>query len=186
MKHKEINFKRPSLEQIDAYENPNVISRFVDIFGVTSEEAIDIFTHTKKWLWLAHEQRLDQTYTNKMEIDEPLLVIDEMWHNFVLFTKDYTNFCFHYFGYYLHHQPTTDAEKIKFQKEIQSVPLEQKDEVLKDKRRPQYECTYDKLGRKAFEKLYFEYPKKYSKKQLAELCYQQVTKPETTQLIGQH
>lgn len=31
--------------------------------------------------------------------------IDEMWHEFILFTQDYMDFCQQYFGEYLHHLP---------------------------------------------------------------------------------
>ena len=31
--------------------------------------------------------------------------IDEMWHEFILFTKDYSDFCAKYFGEYMHHLP---------------------------------------------------------------------------------
>lgn len=31
--------------------------------------------------------------------------IDEVWHTFILFTREYSEFCHRAFGYYLHHQP---------------------------------------------------------------------------------
>ena len=33
--------------------------------------------------------------------------VDEVWHIFILFTKDYARFCDEVFGFFLHHQPTT-------------------------------------------------------------------------------
>jgi hypothetical protein len=37
--------------------------------------------------------------------------IDEIWHNFILFTADYARFCDKYVGFFLNHQPLTVAEK---------------------------------------------------------------------------
>lgn len=34
-------------------------------------------------------------------------VVDEVWHTFILFTRDYMAFCDEVFGTYLHHQPNT-------------------------------------------------------------------------------
>lgn len=36
--------------------------------------------------------------------------VDSVWHNHILFTKDYTEFCLAVFGHYLHHEPN-DNEK---------------------------------------------------------------------------
>lgn len=37
--------------------------------------------------------------------------VDDVWHNHILFTKDYANFCQQVFGYFLHHNPKTPKEK---------------------------------------------------------------------------
>jgi hypothetical protein len=36
---------------------------------------------------------------------EEMREVDNMWHNFILYTKDYHEFCQRFFGEYLHHQP---------------------------------------------------------------------------------
>jgi hypothetical protein len=33
--------------------------------------------------------------------------VDKVWHQFILFTKEYTNFCNKYLGGYMHHTPNT-------------------------------------------------------------------------------
>ena len=38
--------------------------------------------------------------------------IDDMWHTFLLFTKDYMYFCSKYLGQYFHHSPTTSEDKM--------------------------------------------------------------------------
>jgi len=37
--------------------------------------------------------------------------IDEMWHTFILFTRDYAAFCEGHFGCFLHHVPNEDEEQ---------------------------------------------------------------------------
>ena len=37
-------------------------------------------------------------------------MIDETWHVFVLFTKEYTDFCNEYCGGYVHHAPHTGPD----------------------------------------------------------------------------
>ena len=39
--------------------------------------------------------------------------IDDMWHTFLLFTKDYMSFCIDYFDEYIHHIPNTEEESMK-------------------------------------------------------------------------
>ncbi|MEJ7658804.1 MAG: hypothetical protein WKG07_03825 [Hymenobacter sp.] len=46
-------------------------------------------------------------------IPDDLLIIDEMWHNFILFTPAYHAFCQAHFQKYLHHVPATKQEKIQ-------------------------------------------------------------------------
>lgn len=39
------------------------------------------------------------------EILSPSRVVDDFWHEFILFTRDYTRYCQQHFGKYIHHQP---------------------------------------------------------------------------------
>ena len=38
-------------------------------------------------------------------VSMPSKVVDELWHEFILFTKQYDEFCRHAFGQFLHHTP---------------------------------------------------------------------------------
>ncbi|CAH6419918.1 Hypothetical protein HVR_LOCUS988 [uncultured virus] len=42
----------------------------------------------------------------------PGKVIDEVWHDHILHTKDYIEFCNKYFGDYLHHSPRDGSDEI--------------------------------------------------------------------------
>jgi hypothetical protein len=43
----------------------------------------------------------------------PSGVVDEFWHTFILFTRDYAAFCERHFGYFLHHTPTDDTDEAR-------------------------------------------------------------------------
>lgn len=43
--------------------------------------------------------------SGKRQVDMPSQVVDELWHQFILYTKNYEQFCRHAFGGFLHHTP---------------------------------------------------------------------------------
>ncbi len=92
-----------SLNSILTYKNDNVVHKFVEKYNIPFEESNDIFTETLKWLWLsANGKNLLQEKIAKSSF----LIIDKMWHTFLLFTKDYASFCQTNFGEFVHHVPS--------------------------------------------------------------------------------
>ena len=164
-----MQMKTPTLDEVLQYECADVVYRFHKTYGIPREAAADIFVQVKKWLWLAHQRRLAGLETG-LSIDIPIVVIDEMWHNFVLFTKEYTAFCKHFFGYYVHHAPTTEAEETEHRGHLRSLPRLERVQARKDRMRGQYEYIYDHLGKDTFTKWYLEYPKTFGYRRLAELA----------------
>jgi hypothetical protein len=163
--------KAPTLEDVLQYTNDDVVYRFQKTYAVSREESEDIFEQVKKWLWLAHVRRCSGI-AEGLSVDHPIVVIDEMWHNFVLFTKEYTAFCLRFFGYYLHHAPATEREERAYRDELRQVSMAERRALLKDRKRIQYEYIYDHLGKDTFVKWYLEYPRRYSYRRLAELHLQ--------------
>ncbi len=138
-----------------SYENPEVVSRFTQLYDVSFEEAADLFMETKKWLWLASDVE-----SGALSITDPLLIIDEMWHNFVLFTLDYTRYCTDCFGRYIHHAPTTQGDKERRRKEFEDDPVRAGQEQAT---RLQLQCDLiaSRLGGATLLKWYVEYPARY-------------------------
>ena len=165
--------KNPTLEEVLEYANSDVVYRFQKTYGVSREESEDIFMQVKKWLWLSHQHRRDG-FDKGLFIDQPLIVIDEMWHNFVLFTTEYFAFCKQYFGYYIHHAPATEAEDFEGKQKYGALDRDARVRARKDLLRPQYEYIYDHLGKDTLAKWYLEYPKIFSYRRLAELQLQAV------------
>ena len=132
------------------YYNEDVVYRFMNIYNVEKEEADSILEETIKFLSLSS---LDFNFF----IDDSMLIIDEMWHNFILFTNDYGKFCFENFGRYIHHQPTTKKEK-----EEQQINKNQKLEEYKIRTKKQYEIIYDNFGEETLNKWFVYFADKYS------------------------
>lgn len=137
------------------YENRDVVDKFVDHFGVADQEARSIFRETLKWLWLNAVND-----GPPLTITPELLILDEMWHTFVLFTRDYTDYCESRFGRYLHHQPTTRREHEQDAIERARDP-EGFDRRRKEARRRQYSRIAERLGQDTLVCWYADYPLRY-------------------------
>lgn len=127
--------KLPSLNELLQYKNPLVIQRFQRNFPKYHDQAETLFTDLLKYLWLCvkydNEKRLspdDPTLNFNCFMHKEMIIIDEMWHTFILITKEYAAFCDHYFGEFIHHIPEvgdgnreivrTDEEKALFENDL--------------------------------------------------------------------
>ena len=102
---------RASLEEVMAYENIDVVARIARDQGCDIKKAGEIFTDVKRFLFMAAQK------ASSIGGAIPSPIIDEGWHAFVLFTKDYENFCKKFFGTFLHHEPHRANEK-KYTREV--------------------------------------------------------------------
>jgi len=147
-----------SLEDVMAYTNTEVVMRFYDNFDVTIEEATDLFNETKKFLYLAAKFG----ETQNIFTHEAMYIIDEMWHTFILFTKDYNEFCMKYFDKFLHHNIVKRDVKLKAIKELEDDP-ENGRAKLKPLLSKYYTLIYDELGEETLVKWMRTYAQKYTK-----------------------
>lgn len=81
-----------------AYQNDPVIRRYSANYGVSLEYAQNCFAAFKKYMIVCAVK------PGQSAVSE---TIDEMWHTFLLFTKDYKAFCEEYLGRFIHHEPLT-------------------------------------------------------------------------------
>ncbi len=108
------------LKDVLSYENKWVINRFEKCsfwFNGTNEEVHQIFMDLKRFLWLyatIEAKRNDEPGSEIPDIGftDSMLVIDEMWHSFILYTDFYTQFCNEYLGGFMHH-PTPIPKYVK-------------------------------------------------------------------------
>jgi len=175
MNHKLLESKitRPdiaSLKEVMQYENPDVIERFRGSWDLTLEESEEIFNEMKKWLWICADNakmRIVDPQTPNLAITSSLTLVDEMWHAFILFTKPYTAFCNKFFGFYIHHGPTTGLEKERIKKELEKDAEAYLKKVEQDLT-IQYEYIYEKLGESTLQKWYSSWTDKFSSEYLNE------------------
>lgn len=161
--------EKTTLSEVLAYSNPAVEKRFMEIYGIDKADTNVIFNSAKKWLWLCYQRR-NLGIDIQLSIDTPLIVIDEMWHNFILCSNDYIKFCKHFFGHYINHMPTTKAMEKEFRDSMEGKEPKLIAQEMLEKKRWQYEFVYDQLGKEEFLLWYKEYPKKYTPNALLNLA----------------
>ncbi|WP_186647030.1 hypothetical protein [Fluviispira vulneris] len=148
---KNINYKRKSLSEVLKYYNKKIIERFIqENPSISFKESEEIFTETLKWLSLYNESIIDEKINFNLFIYSDSIIIDEKWHNFILFTKYYHSFCEEYFGRYIHHIPVIDNDN--------------KDSDIETKLSELYGYIYDKLGEETLNLWFREFPEKYNHK----------------------
>lgn len=160
------------LAEVLAYRHPEVVHKFVERYDVTPREARALFVETLRWLWLAaacHRDALaGERGLPRLAIDTPLLMLDEMWHTFLLFTHDYADFCERYLGTFVHHVPTPRRAKLERHSRAALDPAG----LLRVERRRltrQYSYVYERLGSRALRRWYAELPRRFPPARLARI-----------------
>ncbi len=104
--------KLPPLNEVLYYKNEAVIDRFKINQPKDAVNAEYLFIEMLRYLWLCEKHSWD-CINNPNDpslqfvpvMHEEMRSIDNMWHEFILITRDYHDFCHHYFGRFLHHEP---------------------------------------------------------------------------------
>ncbi|MCO7224307.1 hypothetical protein [Pleionea sp. CnH1-48] len=139
------------------FKDDDVIDGFCQKYDVTRDDANTIFEDMLRFFWLSEKYNSELLSV----IDHPILIIDKMWHTFILFTRNYVQFCNTYFGRYIHHAPTTISEKKEHKKKL-------KKEILQEKGQ-RYELIYEMLGKDIFIRWFLIYPDQYTKDAILKL-----------------
>lgn len=158
----------PKLEEVLLYENNLVLERFMGHYQICPKETRRIFKDLLRWLWLCAVVKMDRQNNvplvpDRLVITDSIIIIDEMWHNFLCCTYDYQDFCQSNFGFFIHHFPTSKSKN----KELLFL-LESNPELLRKRWKLQFNYIYDKLGEKTLIRWYETYDAEYSRKSLQE------------------
>jgi hypothetical protein len=97
-----------TLDDVRAYRHPGLVARIMSEQGIGEEEATKQFDDLMIFLYVCGAHRDARPFF-------PPPLIDEAWHTFLLFTKDYAEFCKKHFGFFIHHSPITPELKEKHQ-----------------------------------------------------------------------
>lgn len=92
------------IDKIDAYPFEKVKEKIRSEESIPEGKIDEAVLEFKKFLVL-----LGLGY-RKLGMTSP--VVDEVWHTFILFTRDYANFCQDVFGFFVHHTPDTKLDPI--------------------------------------------------------------------------
>ncbi|MBY0379276.1 MAG: hypothetical protein K2P99_02625, partial [Burkholderiales bacterium] len=109
----------------------------------------DILNAVKAHLWLSQKRQREEGKVVPILFDA--FAIDEMWHTFLLFTKEYHEFSYELFNTYLHHNPCIDPEK-------DAILLSEAENTIR------YIASY--VDENTMKKWYLEWPEKYCEKKM--------------------
>lgn len=88
--------ENPLFAQVVNYENEELVERFKDKLGLDDERARILFKDIMLFLYLC---------STRPGSCSPTAPIDAAWHEFILYTKEYEEFCQVMFGRFIHHVP---------------------------------------------------------------------------------
>ena len=153
------------LADVLAYRNDRVVDSFLRKFAVTREEAEAIFTEVRRWLWYVASTKPTADNPEAHGIDEAMFIIDEMWHTFILVTRDYAAFCEEMFGRFLHHDPgSAGSEAYGADYSIEEGEDREAKIVARTmtRKRAKYLDIHERLGEEVFLRWYDQFPQAYS------------------------
>jgi hypothetical protein len=152
------------IEDVIAYRNDRVIGSFMNKFDVSRQEAESIFIETLRWLWYISSTKPSKENPEAHGIDEEIFIIDEMWHTFILVTRDYAKFCNDMFGRFIHHDPgSAGSEAYGADYSLGDAP--DREEIIQKtivRKRAKYLDIYQRLGEDVFVTWYHNYPQAYT------------------------
>ena len=157
-----MNASSLSLEEVMQFKCKKTIQAFHCTYGISLEESTVIFEDLIRFLWVSRNYKDLNLDHSVHSIDPAIIVIDEMWHTFILHTNEYFEFCAKYFGDYLHHVPTPKDQPSRKIFELNEIELKE----LEEARRKKYSCIFDFFGETVFKRWYLYYPSEYSSRQL--------------------
>ncbi|MDP3561776.1 MAG: hypothetical protein Q8R83_06340 [Legionellaceae bacterium] len=100
-------------EKLQQYENMAVVKRYAKTFNKDLEFSKEVFNQLLKWFYISRKCCIEKL---PARITSDINEIDNMWHTFLLFTKDYAAFCEYYFKDFIHHTPLSEDDHIDTEK----------------------------------------------------------------------
>ncbi len=106
-------FTRPALVEIAdralAYHNEQVLGRYARKMNLSQAQAYEHWIELMRFLAICAATPRPCTPSNKL---------DQLWHEFILFTKDYAVFCQEILGVYVHHIPSNCPEVERYRETL--------------------------------------------------------------------
>jgi hypothetical protein len=158
----------PPLAMAIAFRCDDVVYKFLDYYDVSFDVASTFFSETRKWLWLCARSQCERGVGGSvpdLAITAPLFWLDEMWHAFLQFTRQYQEFCLGCCGMFIHHVPTPHEEKAARREAHAQDPRAFLDQRADELRR---QCIYirEHLGEDTLRRWYCDFAEEYSAEKL--------------------
>ncbi len=98
------------IKKLDCYTNERLILLFQTRLFMKSEKvAFENLVELKKFLYIIYLVQEERVKVKNFDVISSMHELDEMWHNFILMTADYIEFCQSVFGCYIHHEPNLEV-----------------------------------------------------------------------------
>jgi len=140
-----------SLDDFLAYENLGLVMKFSQKQNISINESTELFGDLKMWIWFLGQRPKN---SSAFPVYPEQGIIDEYWHEFILSTKDYCDFCRSFVGRYVHHEPS-DFHAEGHRATLDEITL--KSETL----RVSMLEVAEALGVPIMRRWYEEFPRKY-------------------------
>lgn len=93
-----------ALIKIDTYPFDKVVERILKDGSIPEDQVDEAVAEFRKYLTFV------ALGWDRVGMTSP--IIDEVWHAFILHTRDYATFCEEVFGFFVHHNPDSSIEPI--------------------------------------------------------------------------
>lgn len=134
-----------TLDEVLAYRHSGSVRRYCKEHNATPDEAEVVFREMLKFLYLSARAASEGPEGFGCTITTEIEKLDWMWHTFLLFTRDYAEFCDRHFGMFLDHVPM----------EAEEEQHEEMDEAeLRAAIERQFALVYDVLGEETLKAWY--------------------------------
>jgi len=125
-------------KEMPTLQNSSVEKRIAQHMNINIGAAHQLFLDLQKFLWMSAQ-------SDKACIPAPL--IDDAWHEFLVFTREYEMFCTEYCGGFMHHQPHHSEEATEVDVEILYPTIDLMHKVLGGKPNSNWDYVPSKLAK---------------------------------------
>ncbi|PIR83544.1 hypothetical protein COU18_02560 [Candidatus Kaiserbacteria bacterium CG10_big_fil_rev_8_21_14_0_10_51_14] len=98
-----------TFEYVAMYRNPEIIARYEDELGLIHAEAVVLFADVKRFLYLCAVEPGAKAPTRKIDVG---------WHEFMLYSRDYREFCLRALGQVIDHAPNSYLHPVEDQRDL--------------------------------------------------------------------
>ena len=158
----------PPLADIIAWEFDDIAHHFIESWDMPLADAQELFLEAKKWVWLMaaryHDRKAGLPIPT-VHFTASTYMLDQMWHQFMLYTPNYHRFTYGLFGFFIGHAPAAEEAKREI-KEANAADPEGSRRKLMEELDGLCAFVREKLGAETEEKWYTTWATKYSQERV--------------------